>query len=61
MAEKSEKSLVEILKRISKDQGDNVISTGVEDLTSYGTLSLGSPGLDFCLYNCFPETLWCRR
>ena len=50
-----EKSLSEILKRISRDRGENVLTTGVEDLTSYGTLSLGSPGLDFCLYNSFPE------
>lgn len=45
----------EILKAISKKYGDKVISMGVEDLTSYGTLSFGTPGLDFCLYNSFPE------
>ena len=28
---------------------------GVENLTNFGTLSLGSPGFDFCLYNSFPE------
>jgi recombination protein RecA len=54
MAEES-KSLTEILKRISKDQGAEVAKIGVEDLTQYGTLSLGSPGLDFCIYNSFPE------
>ena len=48
-------SLQEILKKINKKQNDEVVSIGVEDLTSYGTLSLGSPGLDFCLYNSFPE------
>ena len=31
------------------------MTVGVEDLTNYGTLSLGSPGFDFCLYNSFPE------
>jgi recombination protein RecA len=49
------KSLEEILKRINKKQENTVVSVGVEDLTTYGTLSLGSPGLDFCLYNSFPE------
>lgn len=49
------KSLAEILKGIAKKQGENVAKIGVEDLTAYGTLSLGSPGLDFCLYNSFPE------
>ena len=48
-------SLSDILKNVSKKYGDDVISLGVEDLTKYGTLSLGSPGYDFCLYNCFPE------
>lgn len=48
-------SLQEILKKINKKQENNVVTIGVEDLTSYGTLSLGSPGLDFCLYNSFPE------
>lgn len=50
-----ELTLQEILKGIAKKQGENVAKVGVEDLTSYGTLSLGSPGLDFCLYNSFPE------
>lgn len=48
-------TLTEILKGIGKKQGKDVITVGVEDLTKYGTLSLGSPGLDFCLYNSFPE------
>lgn len=48
-------TLSEILKDVSKKFGNDVISIGVEDLTSYGTLSLGSPGFDFCLYNSFPE------
>ena len=49
------KSVTEILKEVSKKYGADVISVGVEDLTKYGTLSLGSPGFDFCLYNSFPE------
>lgn len=48
-------SVTDILKDVSKKFGDKVLTVGVEDLTSYGTLSLGSPGLDFCLYNSFPE------
>ena len=58
MASKDGLSLSDILKKINKEQSDDnltdkkpVITIGVEDLTSYGTLSLGSPGLDFCLYN----------
>lgn len=52
---KGSETLSEILKEVNKKYGDKVISVGVEDLTSYGTLSLGSPGFDFCLYNSFPE------
>ena len=48
-------SVNDILKSINKKYGDQVMTIGVEDLTNYGTLSLGSPGLDFCLYNSFPE------
>lgn len=48
-------SVADILKEVNKKYNDNVMTVGVEDLTSYGTLSLGSPGFDFCLYNCFPE------
>ena len=48
-------SLSDILKDVSKKYGQDVITIGVEDLTNYGTLSLGSPGFDFCLYNSFPE------
>ena len=47
--------LSDILKEVNKKFGEGVITVGVEDLTSYGTLSLGSPGFDFCLYNSFPE------
>ena len=52
---KSFDCLSDILKDVNKKFGDGVITVGVEDLTSYGTLSLGSPGFDFCLYNSFPE------
>lgn len=48
-------SIQDILKNVNKKYNDNVLTVGVEDLTSYGTLSLGSPGFDFCLYNSFPE------
>ena len=50
-----ELSLTEILKDIQKKQTKNAITVGVDDLTAYGTLSMGSPGLDFCLYNSLPE------
>lgn len=52
---KSMECLSDILKEVNKKFGEGVITVGVEDLTSYGTLSLGSPGFDFCLYNSFPE------
>lgn len=55
MAAKSTQSVNDILKDINKKFGENVMTIGVEDLTDYGTLSLGTPGLDFCLYNSFPE------
>lgn len=52
---KSIESLADILKDVNKKFGQDVMTVGVEDLTNYGTLSLGSPGFDFCLYNSFPE------
>ena len=52
---KEDLSLLEILKKINKDQGEKVASFGMEDLTAYDTLSIGSPGLDFPWYNSFPE------
>ena len=48
-------SIADILKDVNKKYNDTVLTVGVEDLTGYGTLSLGSPGFDFCLYNSFPE------
>lgn len=52
---KSIECLSDILKDVNKKFGQDVMTVGVEDLTNYGTLSLGSPGFDFCLYNSFPE------
>lgn len=52
---KSVECLADILKQVNKKFGEDVMTVGVEDLTNYGTLSLGSPGFDFCLYNSFPE------
>ena len=49
------RDLKSTLKSINKKFGENVMKVGVNDLTSYGTLSLGSPSFDFCLYNSFPE------
>ena len=51
----SDLTLTDVLKNIAKKQGKDVITVGVENLTAYGTLTLGSPGLDFCWYNSFPE------
>ena len=50
-----EKTLDSIIKSLHKKYNEDVISVGVNDLRSYGTLSLGSPSLDFCLYNSLPE------
>ena len=55
MAKNTILSVNDILKDINKKYGDNIMTMGVEDLTDYGTLSFGTPGLDFCLYNSFPE------
>ena len=48
-------SLVEVMKKISKKYGDNVVRVGAQDLTVDGVLSLGSPSLDFCIYGGVPE------
>lgn len=48
-------SLAEVMKRISKKYGDNVVRVGAQDLTVDGVLSLGSPSLDFCIYGGVPE------
>ena len=49
------KSLNEIIRATAKKFGEDVMQVGVQDLRDYGTLSFGSPGLDFCLYNSLPE------
>lgn len=48
-------SLKEVLKKIQKDYGSTVVKVGVEDLGVDGTLSLGSPSFDFCVYGGVPE------
>lgn len=48
-------SLQEVMKKISKKFGDNVVRVGAQDLTVDGVLSLGSPSLDFCIYGGIPE------
>ena len=47
-------SLAEVMKKISKKYGDNVVRVGAQDLTVDGVLSLGSPSLDFCIYGGVP-------
>lgn len=47
--------LQDVLKSIAKDFGKDVAHIGVDELSSVGTLSLGSPSLDFCLYNNLVE------
>ena len=44
-------TLQEILKDIGKKYGKDVAQIGVDELSMAGTLSLGSPSLDFCVYN----------
>lgn len=51
-------SLNDVLKAINKKYGDEknkVAQFGVDSVVKFGTLSLGSPSLDFCLYNSLPE------
>lgn len=50
--------LEDILKSINKKFNATVAQVGVPELQSRGTLSLGSPSLDFCLYNSLPEGTW---
>lgn len=45
----------DVLKSITKKFGNQVVRNGVPKLQTYGKLSLGSPGLDFCLYNSLIE------
>ena len=50
--------LSDVLKKINKQFEANVAQIGVPALQERGTLSLGSPSLDFCLYNSLPEGTW---
>lgn len=50
--------LSDVLKSINKKFESNVAQIGVPELQARGTLSLGSPSLDFCLYNSLPEGTW---
>ena len=52
---KEQATLSEVLKSINKKFTSDAATVGVEDLTKFGTLSLRSPGLDYCLYNSLPE------
>lgn len=49
-------TLADVMKNINKKFGNKVMQQGVDDLTGYGTLTIGSPGFDFVLYNSFPES-----
>ena len=49
------KTLNEVLKELNKKFNDQVAFVGAPDITKRGTLSLGSPGLDYCLYNSLPR------
>lgn len=48
-------NLNDVIKKISKDFGENVVKFGVNDLSIDGMLSLGSPSADFALYGGIPE------
>lgn len=51
-------TLAEVIKEINKKYSTDkfqVMSLGVSKIAERGTLSLGSPSLDFCLYNSLPE------
>lgn len=48
-------SLAQVLKKISKEYGNNIAKIGADDLSVDGILSLGSPLVDYCLYGGIPE------
>lgn len=58
-----QKSLSEVLRQINKKNGvlrsdgglDPIATLGVSETKIQGTLSLRSPGLDYCVYNKIPE------
>lgn len=55
MIEIGELSLDEVLKNVNKKFGIECAKIGVKDKTDGFTLSLGSPSLDFCMYNSCGE------
>ena len=48
-------NLNDILKQVNKKFNTIVAQIGVPELRQKSTLSLGSPSLDFCLFNSLPE------
>ena len=48
-------NLNDILKQVNKKFNAIVAQIGVPELRQKSTLSLGSPSLDFCLFNSLPE------
>lgn len=49
-------SVLDIIKQVKKKNGADSIRIGVPDLGEAGVISLGAPGLDFCLYGSVPIT-----
>lgn len=48
-------SLKDVIKSIQKNFGADVIQFGVKEVSERGILSLGTPTLDFCVYNSIPQ------
>ena len=55
MMEPNTTNLNDILKQVNKKFNTIVAQIGVPELRQKSTLSLGSPSLDFCLFNSLPE------
>lgn len=55
MMEPNTTNLNDILKQVNKKFNTIVAQVGVPELRQKSTLSLGSPSLDFCLFNSLPE------
>ena len=49
-------SLADVMKNMQKKYGKDVITTGVPALEAKGTISLGSPSLDYITYNAIPQS-----
>lgn len=47
--------LSDVLKKIQKSYGENVVKYGCDSLEADGVLSLGSPSFDYCVYGGIPE------